>query len=446
MASSSSVEATGRVFTGDTEDALEYKRWKTWILNKLLTLEPKVPEAARGAYVYTLLGARALDCIEHLDPSEYQKSGGEKIILDLLDRRFPQKDASDEMSETLTAVLGLRAAEGETLKVWISRAGELFDLCQRKCKVSFPEEARGWLILNRSGLNEEQKTVVLARSGGALKQDDIGRSMRSCYPDYVVPKKRSFGVSLVEAGDDLVAHDDDSDAVIQEVEALLADHEEHVVEEPDEVFDESGVAEALAVTWKEKRKELSRLQRNHRFGPSADLRKSYRVEIEELKKKTRCHKCQQVGHWSRECKAGGKGKSKGSTGSNTNKSGDTGAAMVEHFTEHFVAAVLIDDQSKMLDTLTLLRQKRADRMLSSPSPLPSLTSASSPPVTSEIMLVSSPGFGVIDSGCGRTTIGQETLAEFEQLWNAKGIPIPVPFAEVNHFKFGMDSVRPPNFL
>ena len=439
MASSSSVEATGRVFTGDTEDALEYKRWKTWILNKLLTLESKVPEAARGAYVYTLLGGKALDCIEHLDPSEYQKSGGEKVILDLLDRRFPQKDSSDEMSETLTAVFGLRAAEGETLKVWISRAGELFDnfdRCQRKCKVSFPEEARGWLILNRSGLNEEQKAVVLARSNGALKQDDIGRSMRSCYPDYVVPKRRSFGASLVEAGDELVANnDDESDAVIQEVEALLADHEAPVLDEPDEVFDESEVAEALAVTWKEKRKELSRMQRNRRFGPSADLRKSYRVEIEELKKKTRCHKCQQVGHWSRECKAGGKGKSKGSTGSNSNKSGDTGAAMVEHFTEQFVAAVMLDDQSKTLDTLTLLRQKRADHMSSPPSTWSSVTSTSSPPLTSEVMLVSSPGFGVIDSGCGRT-IGQETLAEFEHLWKAKGIPTPVPFAEVNHFKFG----------
>ena len=50
--------------------------------------------------------------------------------------------------------------------------------------------------------------------------------------------------------------------------------------------------------------------------------------------------------------------------------------------------------------------------------------------------MSSPGFGVIDSGCGRTIVGQETLKEFEQLWRAKGIPVPVPFSEVNHFKFG----------
>jgi hypothetical protein len=51
------------------------------------------------------------------------------------------------------------------------------------------------------------------------------------------------------------------------VEALLADHDEQARDEPDEVFEESEVAEALAVTWKEKRKELGRLQRSRKFGP-----------------------------------------------------------------------------------------------------------------------------------------------------------------------------------
>lgn len=78
-----------------------------------------MPKEARGAYVYTLLSGRALDCIEHLEPSEYQKEGGETVIFQLLDARFPQKESSDEMSETLTSVFGLRALEGETLKVWI---------------------------------------------------------------------------------------------------------------------------------------------------------------------------------------------------------------------------------------------------------------------------------------------------------------------------------------
>ena len=106
-AESSGETTVSKVFTGDSEDALEYKRGKTWVLNKLLTLDSKVPEKARGACVYTLLGGRALDCIEHLEPSEYQVAGGEKVILDILDQRFPQKDKSDEMSETLTSVFGL---------------------------------------------------------------------------------------------------------------------------------------------------------------------------------------------------------------------------------------------------------------------------------------------------------------------------------------------------
>jgi len=218
-ASLPSDPGSGKIFSGENEDPLEYKRWKTWVSNKLMTLDSKVPKEARGAYVYTLLAGKALDCIEHLDPSEYQKVDGEKTLFDLLDDRFPQKDSSDEMSETLTTVFGLRATEGESLKVWISRAGEMFDRCKRKCQVDFPDEARGWLILNRSGLSDEQRAVVLARSGGSLKRDAIGRAMRSCYPDFTVPKRKSFGLSLVEAEEDLDTIEEDDDTLSHEVPA-----------------------------------------------------------------------------------------------------------------------------------------------------------------------------------------------------------------------------------
>ena len=142
-----------RVFSGDDEDSREYKRWKVWITNKLLTLSDKVPSTAKGAYVYTMLAGKALEAVEHLEPSSYQKADGEKVIFDLLDRGFPQKEATDELSENLTAIFGLKATDGEGLKQWISRASEAFDKLQRKTGVNFPEEARGWLILNRSGLS-----------------------------------------------------------------------------------------------------------------------------------------------------------------------------------------------------------------------------------------------------------------------------------------------------
>ena len=409
-ASSSDVGGGVRLFSGDSEDAREYKRWKVWALNKLLTLGDKVPSTARGAYIYTLLTGKALECVEHIDPTQYQKAGGEKVLLDALDRRFPQKDESDELSETLTEIFSLRSQEGESLKTWISRATEAFDKCLRKTSVSFPEEAKGWIILHKSGLSEEQKAVCLARSLGVLKREEIGRAMRSCYPEYVVPKKKSYGVSLVEDEIDLPfsleGEIPDEDGSFLDVEQFLADYEKPT---DDEVYSESEVAEALAVSWREKRKELNRLQRARKFDQAGSVRRAFKVEVEELKKRTRCHRCNQTGHWSRECKMP-KGQGKGKTGSSGKESG---AALVEHF----VASV-----ESSLSVLDRLRAKRAQ--------------AKSEVPPHEALLVSSPGYGVLDSGCGRSIIGQNTLIEFEKMWAKLGIPPPERISETNFFRYG----------
>ena len=168
MSSSAAAGGTGgdggagplRFFSGESEDSQEYKRWKVWVMNKLLTLD-KLPKTAKGAYVYTSLAGKALECVEHLDPSEYQKEGGDSILLAPLDQRFPQKDTTDEMGETLGLIFGLRPNDGESMKSWVARATELFDRCERKTQVKFPEEARGWILLHRTTLSEEQKAVVL---------------------------------------------------------------------------------------------------------------------------------------------------------------------------------------------------------------------------------------------------------------------------------------------
>ena len=233
----------------------------------------------------------------------------------------------------------MKARRGETLKTWISRSSEVFDRCQRKCKVDFPEEARGWLTLHRSSLSDEQRAVVLARSQGCLKKESVGKAMRSCFPDYVVPRKKSFGAGIVVNEDE--DPPSDTDPLTDEIEAFLAEHETAEPQDAEEVYDEQEVAEALAVSWRDKRKEITKLQRSRKFGAVGDLKKSYRVEIEELKKRTRCHKCQQVGHWSRECRAGGKSKGKGSSSgsSSTGKPSEAGAASVQTVQESFVASV-----------------------------------------------------------------------------------------------------------
>ena len=421
MTSSTSSEGGLRFFSGDSEDGREYKRWKQWVKNKLLTLD-KLAEGSRGAYIYTLLSGKALEAVEHLDPESYQKKGGDDALWAILDKRFPQQETVDELGEILTEIFGLRSHEGESMRQWTARASELMDKCHRKTGVSFPDEARGWLLLHRAALSEEQKAVVIARARGDLKRESIASALRSCYPELVMTRKRA-GVAIAEeqdGGDDTAEIWDDG---FSDIEQLLEDHHAGVEAGPDtETFQESEVAEVLAATWKEKRQELNRLQKTRQFQKARDVKRSFRVEIEEMKRNSTCNRCGRKGHWARECRSKettkGAGKSK-----NSGSSAASGAAVVQEL--DFVASVMA--------TPTLLERVRKHVNDKSQPDVPA--------TTEEILLVSSPGYGVLDSGCGRTIVGQTTLRAFEKIWKQKGWAIPKPIDEVHQFKFGNGEVE-----
>ena len=250
--------------------------------------------------------------------------------------------------------------------------------------------------------------MVLARSLGVLKRDEVGRAMRSCFPDFVCPRKKAAGVALVdEEAEDLVFDDDEGQ--FEDVEQFLA---EQLPIEADDCFEEVDIADVLAVSWKEKRKELNRLRRSRCFQEADQLKRQFRVEVEELKKKTRCHRCNQLGHWSRECKKP-KGSGKGKSDTSSSK-GDSGAA----FVEHFVATISWQSAKESFETLVQKMKARKQwkhEAVAGMGPRESLQ---------ELLLVSSPGFGILDSGCGKTIVGRETFKEFQELWRAHGIPLP----------------------
>lgn len=191
-----------------------------------------------------------------------------------------------------------------------------------------------------------------------------------------------------------------------------------------EAFLETEVAEVLASTWKEKRAELSRLQKTRKFTAAKDVKRSFRIEVEELKKRTKCHRCGRLGHWSRECRAP-RNDSK-SSGATASASAPAGAALVESSQIEFVAYVS--------SSMTLLQRARALRQerqvpedghseqcgLSQSVGVPEVVQS----MPDEVLLVSSPGFGVLDSGCGKTIVGSETLRSFEKLWADRGLAAP----------------------
>ncbi|CAE7789229.1 unnamed protein product [Symbiodinium sp. KB8] len=154
---------------------------------------------------------------------------------------------SDEMGENLTK-------EGEQVRTWCARSRECFDRCQRKTGVNFPEEAKGWLLLHRSGMSEEQRAVVLDRTAGDLKFDTLSTAMRSCFPEYVVPKKRatSHAAHYVEqefdeddwwygAGQEPASAEDEAN--FQDVELFLPEHD-HAQQGDWETYSEAEIAEA----------------------------------------------------------------------------------------------------------------------------------------------------------------------------------------------------------
>ena len=85
-----------KYFSGDDCDYREYRRWKQWAVNKMRVMD-KLTEEARGSFIWTLLQGKALEVVEHLDEEAYQKKGGEKVLFDLLDKRWPEKDRADQM-------------------------------------------------------------------------------------------------------------------------------------------------------------------------------------------------------------------------------------------------------------------------------------------------------------------------------------------------------------
>ena len=81
----------------------------------------------RGPLLYTLLDGYALEAVEDVAMADLVKEDGEELIWAALDKRFPQRERSDEMSESLTAAFRLQATDGEDLAKWCSRAKEVFE-------------------------------------------------------------------------------------------------------------------------------------------------------------------------------------------------------------------------------------------------------------------------------------------------------------------------------
>lgn len=81
----------------------------------------------------------------------------------------------------------------------------------------------------------------------------------------------------------------------------------------------------------------------------------------------------------------------------------------------------------------------------SPSMLDRLCDRAKEPTASTplhgVAFVSSPGYGVLDSGCGRTIIGADALDASQKIWKQLGMPTPEFVNETHQFKFANGGVE-----
>ena len=408
-------------FSGDdTDDAgKQLRKFRNWCEAKMFTMKD-LTDKQKAPFVYTLLDGRALESVEHLSLSDLMKEDGAATLWALLEARFPEKESEDQMGEALGEVFGLCAKDGESSQAWSARAREVFQKCERKARVQFPSQAQGWIALNCMGLSEEQKAIVKAKTQGKLEVELVTAALRSCFPVYKASASRSRRpvTTLIAEPDDGGGPDDDDDS-FQDVEAFLADYGFDQPQEDRDEYQEEETAEALAATWKERRKEISKLQQRRGFKAQAtdQARRSFRVEIEELKKRTRCRRCNRFGHWARECKApirsdGGSSSTTGGPNSSTD------ANLVQEEYAFVGAAEVVPEAQPNYQTEAL--------------------NDSAPKVNESLSagLVSSPGFGVVDSGCGRTLIGKDTLIALTRKLEDVTTRKPDVYQQQSVFRFG----------
>ena len=99
---------------------------------------------ARGPYVYSMLDGDALTAMEHLEFAEFAIGGGEILIFNILEARYPDRDPIGRAGKALFGVFEVSAGEGERQSEWSGRAESVFHACQGDARTAFPDVVKGY--------------------------------------------------------------------------------------------------------------------------------------------------------------------------------------------------------------------------------------------------------------------------------------------------------------
>ena len=293
----------------------------------------KARAQTRGPLLLKALSDTPFQDFKHLakDPAWLSDPGNAESLLKRMDS---PEYYGDDQEEHLLASLArityhLKRQKNETARQFLGR----WEAAERKVaehKVSLPSLYRGFLMINALGLTDGEIKTLLTFTHGSIEPKDVKTWLRKHETKLQAGqlgneattrgKSTPAAVHAVETAPNEMAEPSGEEEEIETMEAMLADLADE--EEPREgpgVFEEDEAAEILAMMIKEKKKTYSQsaqikkdkeLGRGYRQGggPSGSRDRygpfrpgTYKLSIAELKQRTRCKRCDKVGHWHKEC-------------------------------------------------------------------------------------------------------------------------------------------------
>ena len=294
----------------------------------LWEFETEVPKQKRGIKLLRQLTGVAMTAVDDMEISEIACEQGVKNVLGKLREYFlPHLEVSLPRAFE-TAVYGPPRGNKESFAEYTKRMERAF-IHLTKEGVDLPDGAKGYILYRQASLTEAQDQRLLTWAEGQYGRGEITKALRRL--DKVIKEKdkprgsyvaeetyvleNDTGINYEADGDGAAAWEDDDENYI-----FLADGD------LDEVMDEQDVLNALA-SYNDTRQALKDQRLGRGFFPGKGKGKlnafqkgkdkgKRRVHIEQLKLRTRCRKCLQVGHWERECQnppASSAGKGEGRT-------------------------------------------------------------------------------------------------------------------------------------
>lgn len=181
------------VFSGKQE---EFKSWRGRVEDWLIVCKKEVEFP--GLEIRMNLGGRAWEVTEDLDRDKLKGSGGEKFILDTLDKIY-KKDTLMENYEKMKKYFKIKRESGEEMKDYIFRYEKYARECSKMTsgREMFEGEAKAFHVLEQATLSEQQKQLVLSACGkDNLEYGNIVKIMRRIFEG--VEKEKSEEVEWLE--------------------------------------------------------------------------------------------------------------------------------------------------------------------------------------------------------------------------------------------------------